>query len=1081
MQTKVKHLTLTFLFFLGLISPLHAQISKEHYIPPISGIHGNIILYKLVLSTLSEEPFTVSITNGDGSYQKEVVISLSSPQEIIPKVGNVFIGFPYTNANGKYPQTNLAKIFNKIMPEHSLTLKGETPFFVNMLVSVPSQAEILTSKGLAGVGTEFYSGHQHMNWVGTIAKVKSHFISVMALENNTEVEFSNPKVRYYDQVDHTFTINLNAGESYIIGNSGIGIGKECGETYKCMNDFNGTKIISNKDIAVNTGSIHGGHSTNANDANRDIGLDQIVPVEYAGKEFILIEGNGTSKNQKNEVGIVVATKANTTIIVNGQTDNDNIYTLAKPGDYIVIPWQKYTNQNMYLKSDQDVFVYQTTAGSNSSVSPGMMFIPRLTEDATKDVIITGVSQIGSPTLYLVVKNGSTTFINGIEIDDKTALKVDGTEKWVAYRITNLIPYGGPEVDFNIVSTGPMSAGVTSISGASGAGGYYSGFSIDKSNTGVGQFGTKNLTVRCEGSIDLLAQGGVSYQWSALDPAHEPLFSPKNDSTYVFSADSSLDNGSYKFQVIITVETLYGDRLDTTVLDVNYNKLNPPFGENLKICVDDTVQVNSANSNDLDEYYTWETHEFLEQTNVASPNFLGDSSIMESRSFLIGRFDDGTCQLAGRVEVYTRNCKLPILKEAFIYDKDHDGIAETVIAKFDQPFKEFEKITSIDWPAEGDNNLSGSQQIASYDTLANGDLDSNTVILTFIDQFKKGTSADSSNYPYMQYSIDSIPIQDRIGPILLSAKKQFPKNSQYAIKTQTGEYTYHNSPIELVITTSEYVDLTKYPTDEIFTFLRSEINSESLIFVEKPEEGEEPNTWIFKIPPNNQTILAGIDSISLNQNANISDSDGNIAQGYNVKMKGRGSIPGNSSKSKFRKEVFGSDSNSEIILEKKLIIVYDENGEFVEEIPHDTKLNSQWIPPFDFIDGKFDSNAPCLDSKTPTEFPFGCYASLAIAVSKEKGPYTSNVFVYDHLGQFLSTWSQRFGYCGEFENENRVPSNGNKNLFMQDLIWNMKSEQNELAGVGVYIWKIFLQFEDGKKDTITKSMGVLRNSKFCNEP
>ena len=226
------------------------------------------------------------------------------------------------------------------MPEHGLTLKGETPFFVNMLVSIPSQAEILTSKGLAGVGTEFYSGHQHMNWVGTIAKIKSHFISVMALENNTEIEFSNPKVRFYDQVDHTFTINLNAGESYIIGNSGVGIGKECGETYKCMNDFNGTKISSNKDIAVNTGSIHGGHSTNANDANRDIGLDQIVPVEYAGKEFILIEGNGTSKNQKNEVGIVVATKANTTINVNGQTDNDNTYTLAKPGDYVVIPWQK---------------------------------------------------------------------------------------------------------------------------------------------------------------------------------------------------------------------------------------------------------------------------------------------------------------------------------------------------------------------------------------------------------------------------------------------------------------------------------------------------------------------------------------------------------------------------------------------------------------------------------------------------------------------------------------------------------------------------------------------------------------------
>ncbi len=65
-------------------------------------------------------------------------------------------------------------------------------------------------------------------------------------------------------------------------------------------------------------------------ASRDVGFDQIVPIEYSGKEFIVVEGNGGEKNAKNEVVMVIATKDDTDISINGEST----LTLKDEGDFI---------------------------------------------------------------------------------------------------------------------------------------------------------------------------------------------------------------------------------------------------------------------------------------------------------------------------------------------------------------------------------------------------------------------------------------------------------------------------------------------------------------------------------------------------------------------------------------------------------------------------------------------------------------------------------------------------------------------------------------------------------------------------
>ncbi|MGL1904423.1 MAG: IgGFc-binding protein, partial [Fibrobacterales bacterium] len=230
------------------------------------------------------------------------------------------------------------------------------PFFVNVLHRTANHGEVITSKGSAAPGKEFYSGHMHSTFSNpgdNHAKVKSHFISFMATqEGTTTVTVTNNTLRFYGQTENTFKVTLNKGESYIVGNSLRSIENECGLDDNCINGYNGTHITSTKEIVVNSGTYLGGYDGTT---WRDIGIDQLVPVEKTGMEYILMQGNGSSAAASMEVVIAVATFANTSLTVNGS----DTYSLSKPGDYAIIPIDKYINKNMYIQSTKNIYAYQT--------------------------------------------------------------------------------------------------------------------------------------------------------------------------------------------------------------------------------------------------------------------------------------------------------------------------------------------------------------------------------------------------------------------------------------------------------------------------------------------------------------------------------------------------------------------------------------------------------------------------------------------------------------------------------------------------------------------------------------------------
>ena len=201
---------------------------------------------------------------------------------------------------------------------------------------------------------------------------KSNSFGIMATANNTTVNISNisPGVIFRGTTpvgvpltSPDVTVTLNAGESYVIAN----FMNEANATNN-TNGANGTHITSDKDIVVNCATWLGGNARNGTLPNspisngRDIGIDQIVPVEAVGDEYLLIKGEGID----NERTIVIATEDNTDIFLDGNAAP--VATLANAGDFYVIEGTAFntTFDNLYLTSSSPVYIYQTTHYAQSN-------------------------------------------------------------------------------------------------------------------------------------------------------------------------------------------------------------------------------------------------------------------------------------------------------------------------------------------------------------------------------------------------------------------------------------------------------------------------------------------------------------------------------------------------------------------------------------------------------------------------------------------------------------------------------------------------------------------------------------------
>ena len=629
-----QYLCIPMLFFIAFDG--NAQYSKVHYLPPTYNQNSNILFSTITVTTLVEDPFDVSIINASGTYSN-ILSGLS-------KSNPITVTLPQGDNDGIF-KGNEGKT-NIVLNSEGFIITADDYFFTSQIHSVSSQGAVIAPKGLAGLGTEFFSGHMYAK-AGNNG-VRSHFISVIASEDNTTVTFENPNVNWEGQTS-TFSVFLNQGESYVLAApfdyiQGLSVDDK-------FNAFNGTHVTADRPIAMNSGSFLASYSSGGQDA----GVDQIVPVSQLNNEFILVQGQAT--NILIETAMIVAVEDNTEIFVNG--DSSPAHTINK-GEYAVVTGEHYNNGTMHLKTSNPAMVYQNLAGSNSFATVGMVFVPGLMEDASRSVLISGANSIGDVSIYIVAKKDEPIQINGVNVQS-TPIENLGNSAWVTYRIVpseinslyctsgSNCANKGVDSDFLIESSGPINAAISLISGVVGAAGYFSGFASVNTDVGVSELGILEYNLSCvQDTVSLFAKGADSYFWDSPS-GNMDLVSKVNDSTYFFNYDQSGNQGPFTYRLIMESTSILGYvQNDTVVLTVNVEftaECETDFinEDTLFICLGDSIQINANNVNET-QWYGEEAFTVLnDSTIIAKPSktttYYFSNFIKKQNALINGDFEE----------------------------------------------------------------------------------------------------------------------------------------------------------------------------------------------------------------------------------------------------------------------------------------------------------------------------------------------------------------------------------------------------------------------------------------------------------
>lgn len=471
------------------------QLDNIHYLNPVvfTNYALDITQEYVYLSTPSVSAITVTVNFASGTGAPRMsVLDLSTNTSAIVTNGSITLSnaqpkrISFVNASDiivapgqspiTLPSVNAGTIISGTTAGLVFTSTGD--FYVNYRGRHTNHAGTVLTKGQAALGTEFRWGGTPTQNITATADV-GNILSIMATDDNTNIEISNlkPGMEFLNGTDPTpltgtsFYRTLQKGETFIL----YAPVKTGGATIQDTG-WIGAKIISNKNVSVVVGGLM---MLGAAGTARDFGLDQLVPVNQIGVEYIVMQGAGGN----NERVIVVATADNTTVSLNGSATP--FTTLANAGDYVIInaAGNFNANGNMFIKTGKPSYVYHKIYGSSGGATNNIVVVAPLSCFGQKEIdLIPDAHKIGNTgydntTLSVLTTTGDTptVTINGTPVTPtQTAAAVDGNADWVSYRY--LIGDAVNDVkNVKVTSTGTIQADLLGADTNAGFGGYFSGF------------------------------------------------------------------------------------------------------------------------------------------------------------------------------------------------------------------------------------------------------------------------------------------------------------------------------------------------------------------------------------------------------------------------------------------------------------------------------------------------------------------------------------------------------------------------------------------------------------------------------
>jgi hypothetical protein len=325
-----------------------------------------------------------------------------------------------------------------------------------------------------------------------------NYISITATQNNTRIKATLPNANAGSeilvggaQVNYTgpIEIDLNENESYIIGvdftdgDRGTGLSPISnrfalfGALIESVDVASGAQDPS-KPIIVNVGSANGKIGTSG---GRDQGIDQLVPIQRVGHEYIFVRGNGDNAIEN---AIVVADIDGTEVYLNDDTASTQT---LNAGDYMIISGNNYSGSidgaSMYVRTQGDthpLFAYQIIGGDGSSqANTGLIFVPPLSEEAQDDINnIAFIDEVGgkvdSGGVSIVYKDGASLeiFQNTSDVFDYSAITQRDVIGKPGYKTLNIPDLIG---NVSVLSDNELYVSYYNKTGFATSGGYYAGF------------------------------------------------------------------------------------------------------------------------------------------------------------------------------------------------------------------------------------------------------------------------------------------------------------------------------------------------------------------------------------------------------------------------------------------------------------------------------------------------------------------------------------------------------------------------------------------------------------------------------
>ncbi len=519
-----------------------AQFSKTHYIPPLTSQERGIKAedHYLYISTPSTKNVALKIIAIGG--------------QIINTSVNKNNPYIYPIGIGDDTQLFVPKKYTEQIINKGYIIEADDLVYCSIRVNAGlnennsyNHAGGLVTKGNSALGTIFRLGAMTNPLYDSSLL---NFASILATENNTSVSISNIPIGTIlangEIVTGPININLNKNESYIIA-----LENNQNETSSISNSSKiiGALVESNKAIIVNSGSFGGSNSSVVADfgddvlrpAGRDIGFDQIVPFEKTGKEYIFAKGLGPEEIER---VIIVAHKPQTDIYLN---DNINPSYTLQAGEYVAINGAQFINNNLYIRTTENVFAYQCIGGLKQNLPPydrnnpqnnpianqNLFFVPPI-NCATPNIVdnIPMIESIGNTTysggLNIITEKNATVTINN-NIINTSPVEITGNPNFVRYTINNL--FG----NISVKSTRQVYVSYFGTNNAATYGGYYSGFDA-KPEISLDKISIQTLS--CIPNIVLKVNSILNYdtfQWyfnnDAINNSNSNFYNPTQPGYY----------------------------------------------------------------------------------------------------------------------------------------------------------------------------------------------------------------------------------------------------------------------------------------------------------------------------------------------------------------------------------------------------------------------------------------------------------------------------------------------------------------------------------------------------------------------